>query len=70
MERDQNPISLWFGWGEAEQDLHATKRDSRPGQGWERAAGKQLLFWRDTHREGSGIAGLGGGMLALRKNNR
>lgn len=28
--RRQNLGSMWFGWGE---DLHATKRDSRPGQG-------------------------------------
>lgn len=48
-ERDQNPGSTWFGWGEAEQDLHATMRNSRPCQGWERnpgleAAGRSSSF--------------------------
>lgn len=56
-ERENRTLSVCGLAGVKQQDLHATKRDSRPGQGWDRdpgleAAGKQLLFWRYTHRMG------------------
>ena len=62
-ERENRTLSVCGLAGVKQQDLHATKRDSRPGQGWDRdpgleAAGKQLLFWRYTHRMGLDMAGL------------
>lgn len=64
-------VNVWTGWSKGEQDLHATKRDSRPGHGWRRGleletSGKHCLQ-RWEHRETRDVVGFEG-MLDLQKN--